>query len=196
MDMEIQFLHKNFTGKDPKLLTEHVQRMASGEAPFFAKTLSLVYDNLFEKIFAQPIPSGSDVGKPTEVPNAVVPSPLPQASTTTSSIPSSSTSSVPLSSTPGVTPLSNLQAPAPDPEPQPQPQPDPWSDDAPLGWLQCNQCGETARLQDLYEGVRCPQCPPRSAKKGRPYMQCQSCGVVRVTPRIYCVKIACRARFR
>ena len=59
MDMETQFLHDNFTEKDSKLFMEHIQRMAFGEAPFFATTLSLVYDKLVEKAFAQPVPSGS-----------------------------------------------------------------------------------------------------------------------------------------
>ncbi|KAF9642810.1 hypothetical protein BDM02DRAFT_3273313 [Thelephora ganbajun] len=60
MDMEIQFFHENFTEKDPKLLMDHIQRMASGEAPFFSTTLSLVYGKLLEKAFTQPTHSTAD----------------------------------------------------------------------------------------------------------------------------------------
>lgn len=35
LDMEIQFLHERFTEKDPKLLIDHIQQMASGEHPTF-----------------------------------------------------------------------------------------------------------------------------------------------------------------
>ena len=52
MDMEIESLHKSFTEKDPELLMEHIQRMAYGETPLFATTLSFVYDKLVEKAFA------------------------------------------------------------------------------------------------------------------------------------------------
>ena len=62
MDMEIQFLHEKFTEKDPRLLIGHIQRMASGEAPFFATTLGLVYEKLVEKAFSRPVPSGSGLG--------------------------------------------------------------------------------------------------------------------------------------
>jgi len=54
--MEIQFLHEEFTKKDPKLLIDHVQRMMSGEAPLFSTTLSLVYDRLLEQAFPEDIP--------------------------------------------------------------------------------------------------------------------------------------------
>ena len=67
MDMEIEFLHRNLTGKDPKLLMEHIQRMASGEAPFFSKTLSLVYDKLVGCAFTRPIISDPDLGKSPEI---------------------------------------------------------------------------------------------------------------------------------
>ena len=55
MDMEIQFLHETFLGKDPKLLVDHIRRMGSGEAPLFSTTLSLVYDKLAEKTVAQSV---------------------------------------------------------------------------------------------------------------------------------------------
>ena len=77
MDMEIQFLLKNFTEKDPKLLMDHVRRMASGEAPFFATTLSLVYGKLVEKVFTRPTSSSSGTSgleKPTEGQGVIIPS--------------------------------------------------------------------------------------------------------------------------
>lgn len=175
MDMEIRFLHESFADKDPKLLMDHIQRMASGEAPFFAGTLSLVYDGLVGKTFTQSTPSSSGLGKPTECQGVAVPSPLLQAST--------SSSNVPLPSTPSDPPPSGLQAP------EPEPALGPWT------WLQCNQCGNSATKEELYDGLRCPDCPSRGGKKGRPYMQCPLCNVVRVTPRDICVKILCRARF-
>ena len=60
--MEIQFLHKNLTEKDPKLLMDHIKKMASREAPFFATTLSLVFDKLVEKTSPRPVPSGFSFG--------------------------------------------------------------------------------------------------------------------------------------
>ena len=180
MDMEIEFLHKSFTDKDPKLLVEHIQRMADGEAPFFATTLSLVYDKLVEKAFAQSIPSGSGLGKSVEVRAVVDPCPPFQASP--------SASSVPLTPVSGYPPSFSALDPGPEPAPSDTP--------TPLTWLRCNQCRELVGLEDLFDGLRCPHCPPRSAKKGRPYMQCSLCRVVRVTPRNSCIKISCGARFR
>ena len=59
MVMEIQFLLKNVTGRDPKLLMDHFKKMASREAPFFATTLSLVFDELVERTSPRPVPSSS-----------------------------------------------------------------------------------------------------------------------------------------
>ena len=182
--MEIQLLHENFTENDPKLLTEQIQRMASGEAPFFATALSLVYDKLVEKAFAQPIPSSSGLGKSAEVQSVADPCPPLQASTSISSVPSTSTS--------GDAPSSSPQAPAPDLDPEPAPS----STSPSLVWLRCPQCGEPARMEDLHDGLRCPECPPRSAKKGRPYMQCSLCSAARVTLRDDCARKVCRVRFR
>ena len=57
MDIEIEFLHKNFTEKSPTLLIEYIKRMGSGEAQFFSRTLSLVYGGLVAKVFAPPPPN-------------------------------------------------------------------------------------------------------------------------------------------
>lgn len=182
MDMEIQLLHESFTEKDPKLFMGHIQRMGSGESLFFATTLSLVYDKLVEKAFPQPIPSGSGAGKPAEVRSVADPCTPIQASTPIPIVPSTSTNA----------PSPSPQAPAPALDPEPVPS----SPLPPLVWLRCNQCSAPARLEDLYEGMRCPECPSRGSTKGRPFMQCPLCRIVRATPRADCVRTACRARFR
>ena len=182
MDMEIQFLHDNFTEKDPKLLMGHIQRMAFGEAPFFATALSLVYDKLVEKAFARPVPSGSGIVKFVRVEYVKVgsvagPSGAPLTSTS--------------SGAPSVSPLIP-QTPAPDPRPGPVAS----STDTQLARLQCPRCREPARLEDLYDGLRCPECPPKSDKKGRPYMHCSLCLTGRTLRQDGCLKIMCGARFR
>ena len=64
-DMEIEFFHERFTEKDPELLIDHIERMASGEAPFFPTMLSLVYDRLVEKTFPKHVPSSLAPSSPT-----------------------------------------------------------------------------------------------------------------------------------
>jgi len=182
MDMEIQFFHDNFTQKDSKLLMEHIQRMASGEAPFFPTTLSLVYDKLVQKALAQPVPSGSGLGKSAEVESVADPCPRPQAPVPISGVPSISTSSD--------APSFILQTPAPGPGPVPVPS----STSSPSAWLRCNKCYSPAKLEDLSDGMRCPVCPPR-LKKGRPYMHCSICSAQRSTPRDDCPSRHCRVRF-
>jgi len=183
--MEIEFFHENLTEKDLKLLMEHIQRMAYGEAPLFATTLSSVYDKLVEKTFAQPIPSGSGLGKSVEVQNVAVPRPPLQASTSISGFLSTSTS--------GGASSSSSQVPALNPGPGPVPS----SISPPFVWLRCSQCSRVAGLGDLYNGLRCPQCQPRNAKKGRPYMECPKCRVLQteITHGANCLKKKCKARF-
>ena len=62
MDVEVEFFHKNFTEQNPKPLTDHIQAMASGKAPFFPTTLSSVYGKMLRSTFPQPVASGSGVG--------------------------------------------------------------------------------------------------------------------------------------
>ena len=59
MEMEIEFFRRNFPEQNPKLLTDHIQKMELGEAPFFPATLSLVYEKLLSKALPQPVASGS-----------------------------------------------------------------------------------------------------------------------------------------
>ena len=176
MDMEIQFLLKNFTEKDPKLLMDHIRRMASGEATFFATTLSLVYDKLIEKAFTRPTPSSSSFEKLTEGQGDIIQSLPPQASSSTSIDP----------------PPSSLQVPSPEPEHEPAPS----STTPPRAWLRCNQCGNLAGIGDLYDGDRCPECPSRGVKRGRPHMYCQLCNATQILHRADCARRACRAIFR
>ncbi|KAF9649997.1 hypothetical protein BDM02DRAFT_3268320 [Thelephora ganbajun] len=151
MDMEIQFFHENFTKKNPKLLMDHIRRMGSGQAPFFSATLGLVYDKLVEKKITQSIPSSSTPEKSTD--NWSVTDPVPPLQVT------SPTSSIDSSPTFGTTSLFSPQAPAPILEPVPS------SGTDRVAWLKCIQCGEFSRLQDLYDGLRCPLCPPRGTRK-------------------------------
>ena len=204
--MELQLLHEKPTEKDLKSLMDYIQRMASGEAPFFPTTLSLVYDRLVENTLANPT-FGSVPDKPAGSQGISTPTPLPQASTSTSStfsfshlaINTAASSSnlqapdparriIPLrpTKTPAAS-SSNLQAPTPVHGPIPPVTP------AGSAWLKCVQCDEHARLQDLYEGLRCPRCPEKG-KKGRPFMYCTACRVVRSVHKVICVK-KCKKKF-
>ena len=49
MDTEIDIFLENFTDENLESLMDHIQRMSSGEAPFFPTTLSLLYGKLAEK---------------------------------------------------------------------------------------------------------------------------------------------------
>ena len=184
MDMEINFLHECFSKKDPKQLMDHIQRMGSGEAPLFAKTLGLVYDRLIEKTFTRPVPFGSGLGKSVEVQSVADPAPPPEASSSISSVPPT-----PIG-TSGTLPFSP-QPPAPSPIPIPVS----LNASSRLAQLVCVQCRESAFLAVLYDGLRCPQCPPRSGGRGRPWMRCQLCSTVRAEPRTNCIKNSCQARF-
>ena len=173
LNMEIQFLRETVIKNDPKLLTDHIQKMASGEAPFFPTTLSLVYDKVVERAFTKYTPFGHGPGGCTDNQSPFPPTPLPKPSTSTRSAGSSST--VGTTASP-----SNMQAPVP-------------STAIPT-WLKCLQCSSVAWLRDLHEGLRCPRCPGRG-KKGRPFMQCASCDVPRTTPRDDCPGKKCGRRF-
>ena len=87
MDMEIQFLHETFTGKEPELLANHIRRLGTREAWFFPTTLSLVFDRLVEKTVARSVPSGSGLGKSVKIQDTVVHTTLPQASISASPTP-------------------------------------------------------------------------------------------------------------
>jgi len=180
LDMEIQFFRETVNEMDPKLLIDHIQRMASGEAPFFSTTLSLVYDKVVEQAFTEHTPFGPGPDDCTEGESLVHPTP-PQASTPTSNVPPP-----PLAST--VSSSSNSQAPVSAHEPVPT------TTTPNSTWLICQRCRQPARLGDLREGLCCPRCPRRGIK-ARPLMQCTSCNSVRGTLRADCERRACRKIF-
>ena len=177
MDMEIQFLHEAFPGKGPKLLADHIRRMGSGEAPFYSMTLSLVYDRLAEKTVAPSVPSG-----PISLPkfDAVLGTDLPRAQTSFSFDWFSGTTS------------SGPRPPVPTPAPISRPDPP----EGPSAWLVCSKCGEPASLGELYDGLKCPRCPPRGGRGKRPYMICQLCGGSRAKQNDNCSRKVCQAKFR
>jgi DNA-directed RNA polymerase subunit RPC12/RpoP len=78
---------------------------------------------------------------------------------------------------------------------QTTPTPRPSGTAAQVAWLECTRCGTYSRLKDLYEGMRCPICPERSVKKGRPRMKCQLCNVTPVVYRMDCANRKCRVKF-
>ena len=172
--MEIEF-YKTSTKHDPKLVMDHIQRIASGETPPPSTGLSFVYDKLVERIFEHPIASGSDLGKPTEPAGKQI---------TTEPCPTTAQTSDP----PSRVPLPSILE-APDPAPPLEPIP------LTAIRLECFQCGERARLRDLHNGLRCPRCPPRTHGRGRPFMQCPACNLVRGIPKDHCVRASCQARF-
>jgi hypothetical protein len=175
LDMEIQFLHERFTEKDPKFLMDHIRRMGSGEAPFFPTTLSLVYGRLVEKAFPKRTSFGFDLGYLTGGQGPTIPTPILQASTSTSSVASPPTSSF------------NLQAPAPTPLTTKR-----------VG-LKCARCGCIISIYSLYDGLYCPQCPEtgRNGKgeKGRPFMRCAGCNALREGHGTVCLKPKCGGEF-
>jgi hypothetical protein len=82
--MEIKLFHEFFTGQNPKSLMDHIQRMASGEAPYFPATLSLVYGTLAKKVLLPPIASGSGSEKSGETRDKGVVEPVPTIQTSNS----------------------------------------------------------------------------------------------------------------
>ena len=183
MDMEIEFFLKNFDEKDPRLLMGHIQKMASGEAQFLSETLSLVYDRFFENNLRPPVPSSSGLGTPpvtggqdisgsthaiqASTPIVQQPDPTPNQSS---------------SSTFGIAFPPSPQVSAPTLGPR-------------VARLRCCSCGVFVRPEDLYNGMRCPICPERSAAKGRPRVKCELCHASRDAPKDICVNRKCQARF-
>ena len=183
--MELQFFRERAAEMDPKLLIDHIQRMASGEAPFFSTTLSLVYDELVEKSFTEHTPSDPGPGGCTEGESPIHPIP-PQSSTPTPNTP-------PLPAADTIASSSNLQAPASIHVPVPP------TIIPSTTWLKCRQCGEPSWLRDLRKGLHCPRCPLGGGggkkQKAKILMQCSSCNQARGTLRGDCERRACRRIF-
>lgn len=178
MDVEIEFFCKNFAKQNLKLLTDHIQKIASGEAPLPPATLSLVYDKLVERFLVQPAALDSEPAESTKTGSQSVAGP---SLTTRTENPTTGINS---SCTPSTSSAPSQQTPEPEPVPPG------------AVWLKCFQCGERARLRDLFDGLRCPRCPSRSPVKGKPFMKCPLCNLVRGERRdIQCIRLACRAPF-
>ena len=183
--MEIQFLHERAIEEDPKLMINCIQKMVSGETPFFPTTLSLVYDKLVEKAFTtrslfDRYPSGRTKGQ-----SPIRPVHSPRASRSTPNINTFLTVGPAASS-------SSLQARAPTYEPEPL------TTTTQSARLRCIRCYEVAPLQDLHEGLRCPRCPEIvwwTMGWKRPIMQCTSCNLLRVENSGHCYRIKCGRRF-
>lgn len=212
MNMEIEFLHRNFAGEKPKVLMDHTQRMASGGAPFFSTTLSLVYDKLVEKTFAQATASSSGLGNSSwgegqgvmnstnqasglasQVlnPTGQVSNPTNQVLGPTNQMTNPATHfNPPWTPTPTFTLPTNQQTTTPTPEPSSAP--------ARFAWLRCTKCGTISRLRNLVQGMHCSVCPVWDMKHGRPkfHMKCQLCGIIREKHRNDCINGKCQARFR
>ena len=200
LDMEVQLFHERFTERDPKFLTDYIQKMASGEAPFFPVILSMVYDKLVENLFLNPTCS-SALGKSSGGQRIINPTPHLQASTSDSSATSSSTSNISTSFAFGTTSSSTISFAPPYSlgAPTPTPRLTPSRVTTESTWLKCARCGERAQLRDLYDGLHCPQCSEKGkngrGKKGRPFMSCLRCNNLRVARLDVCAKSKCGVRF-
>jgi len=194
--MEIRFLHETFTEKDPELLIDHIQRMVSGEAPFFPTTLSLVYDRLVEQTFPKHISPGPGLWGLTKGQNITTPTPV-HTSAFAFGITSPST---PITTPPPITtihPLPARRASLLVPPPILRPaSPNPTI--RPAG-LRCIRCHRVKSINNLYNNLHCPQCPANGrngkGEKGRPFMCCTKCGALRDKPTGACSKPKCRRQF-
>lgn len=161
--MEIQFLLEQFTENFPKPLMDHIQIMASGEAPFFPATLSLVYERLVERAFSKCAPFGS--GSAKFVWRGVnPPTPSIQTSTSASSVASSSDFQAVISrpviapSTTTTTTIGRAR-------------------------LKCARCRTVTPVRSLYRCLYCPLCDDKGRngrnQKGWPFMRCTECHTLR-----------------
>ena len=154
MEMEIEALCQDFAKRDPKLLMDYVQGVASGEVPFFPITLSLVYDKLAETVFPKDPPSNSDCEK------------HPGGQTITTQNPSQVLSTHPVTALP---PTGGPTTPTSPPTSS--------------AFLKCVRCRRFLQLGQLYGGLHCPRCPETGRNglgvRGRPFMACSGCGRLR-----------------
>ena len=176
--MEIEVLYRNFLKNDPKQLMDYIQRVASGEAPFFPTTLSLVFEKLIGTKFPKP-----DSEQPPEGQNVTTSNPVQASSSTVVAPASISTSNGGSSTTPTVTPpptISPLAYPPPN---------------AGKMWLRCVRCRECTRVANLTGGLRCPWCLPLVMQMKEASMACTGCGRKRTGRVDTCTAADCRAIF-
>lgn len=182
--MEIEVLH-NFIKNDPKLLTDYIQSIGSGEVSFFPTTLSLVYDWLVGRMFPKNS-SNSDSKYSTGGQNFTTPNPF-QAWSSTSGFAASPTPGASSSTAPAVTTPSNWGGASSSSTPTKQ------------KWLKCARCRGQRQLGQLFDGLHCPQCPATGRNgmgvKGRPFMVCSGCNQLRTTRTDTCIRGKCRAGF-
>ena len=202
MEMEIDFLHKNITGNNPKLLTDYIQSIASGESPFFPAALSLIFDGLVGRIFPKQYqftfgPSNFSGGQ-----GVTTPTPF-QPSSWTPATASSSTSNANSSITPTVVGPSAFTSASPyvsrPSVPSPTAAPSSTPDPVERKELKCARCRRKALLGQLYDNLHCPWCSEDGKNgrgvKGRPYMRCWECTHLRTTRIDHCTKAKCNAKF-
>jgi len=200
MKMEIDFLHKNITGKHPKLLTDYIQSMASGESPFFPAALSLIFDGLVGRIFPKQYsftfgPGNFPRGRSVTTPTLSQPSSRASASASPFNFNANSPITPTVAGPSTFTPAPTFVSRPPVPSPTAAPSSTPIKQKA----LKCIRCSEHARLGQLYGGLHCPRCPDTGKNgtgvKGRPYMCCSGCNQFRTKPVDYCSRAKCNAKF-
>ena len=202
MEMELEFLDKNFTEIYPESLTDQIKSAASGEAPFLPVILSLVYDMLAEKSFPKDAPPNSGTSQVPANHGPTIPASFQtsgftvfttpfqassSASTTTSTPtqkPSASgfvfptplfgISRSPRATTPPTT-FSFSSPRVPVPAPTPGPSGTPTGVTPPM----CTRCRSQVGLARLYNSLHCPRCTENGnngrEQKGRPFMFCSGC---------------------
>ena len=178
MDMEIEVLYQNFIKKDPKLLMDYIRNVASGEAVFFPTTLSLVYDRLIGRVFPkEPVSSPKvekdpwdSLGQDSWGQDYDTKNPFQASSPTSTAAPF-------FSWTPTVPPSTLTDQ----------------------KMVKCVRCRKQARLEQLYEGLHCPWCSEDGRNgmgvKGRPYMTCSGCSLLRIMRIGTCQRGSCGATF-
>lgn len=183
LEMEIQLLREKFTEKDPKLIMEQIQRMASEGTSFIPTTLGLVYDKLLEDALSASTPNVTSSSTPnvtsSSTPDVTSSSTPSVASPSTFGVISPSAFGITSSCTFGIVP-SYLHA-------------------APISRLRCARCCCITSVYNLYDGLYCPQCPAtgRNGKnqRGRPFMRCTNCDALRVRGGNVCLNSKCGEQF-
>lgn len=188
MDMEVELLHESFSEQCPKVITDHIQDMTSGKAPYSPATLSFVYDRLI----GRNIPIGSNSGNVFGGQGVINSTHLsPFASPFTPNAKSSATSVI--CGVYGTTPASSSASKPPVLAPTPAPS----RTYATMERLKCVRCRRSKQVGQLYDGLHCPGCPINGKNgmgvQGRPFMVCSGCKFLRRTRVDKCRK--CKATF-
>ena len=152
----------------------HIQKMASGDAPFLPTALSLVYDKLVENAFPKHASPSSGLSRPGGVQGVTIhPPPYPNTPIR---------ASIPI--------LSGLPPPTS-------------STTITWNWarLKCTRCNRVASVYSLRDDLYCPRCheESRSGKgrpdEGRPLMRCTECDAIRHGSGKNCLHSTCGGIF-